>query len=161
MFDVQTPTREISCRSPGLGVPSGNGVLEQIHHLYLDCFPSCKPPLQLGFPPFIRADFPSSKLLAMEHPPFIWPHSSIDTSIFPWDFPGDFPQGPTTHPTTPRCRRVARSCAGADRLSSGMRGAFGKPYGTAARVDIGQVLISVRTKDRDETWGTTEGKRKG
>ena len=39
------------------------------------------------------------------------------------------------------------SCAGADRLSSGMRGAFGKPYGTAARVDIGQVLISVRTKD--------------
>ena len=25
-----------------------------------------------------------------------------------------------------------------DRLSSGMRGAFGKPYGTAARVDIGQ-----------------------
>ena len=44
------------------------------------------------------------------------------------------------------------SCAGADRLSSGMRGAFGKPYGTAARVDIGQVLISLRTKD---TW---EGK---
>ncbi|CAJ1374375.1 unnamed protein product [Effrenium voratum] len=39
------------------------------------------------------------------------------------------------------------SCAGADRLSSGMRGAFGKPYGTAARVDIGQVLISVRTKE--------------
>ena len=35
---------------------------------------------------------------------------------------------------------------GADRLSTGMRGAFGKPYGTAARVDIGQVLMSVRTK---------------
>ena len=31
--------------------------------------------------------------------------------------------------------------------SSGMRGAFGKPYGTAARVQIGQVLISIRTKD--------------
>jgi large subunit ribosomal protein L10e len=29
-----------------------------------------------------------------------------------------------------------------------MRGAFGKPYGTAARVDIGQVLISLRTKDQ-------------
>eukprot|EP00438_Fugacium_kawagutii_P013754 Skav218830 [mRNA] locus=scaffold2959:104399:108157:+ [translate_table: standard] len=42
---------------------------------------------------------------------------------------------------------VFTSCAGADRLSSGMRGAFGKPYGTAARVDIGQVLISLRTKD--------------
>lgn len=39
------------------------------------------------------------------------------------------------------------SCAGADRLSTGMRGAFGKAYGTAARVDIGQVIISVRTKD--------------
>jgi len=33
------------------------------------------------------------------------------------------------------------SCAGADRLSSGMRGAFGKPYGTAARVDIGQAVV--------------------
>merc|ERR1719152_416679 len=39
------------------------------------------------------------------------------------------------------------SCAGADRLSTGMRGAFGKPYGTAARVSIGQVLLSVRTKE--------------
>merc|ERR1712187_596834 len=39
------------------------------------------------------------------------------------------------------------SCAGADRLSTGMRGAFGKAYGTAARVHIGQVLISIRTKD--------------
>merc|ERR1711988_988991 len=39
------------------------------------------------------------------------------------------------------------SCAGADRLSTGMRGAFGKAYGTAARVKIGQVLISIRTKD--------------
>merc|ERR1712232_45062 len=39
------------------------------------------------------------------------------------------------------------SRAGADRLSTGMRGAFGKAYGTAARVRIGQVLISVRTKE--------------
>merc|ERR1712232_368206 len=39
------------------------------------------------------------------------------------------------------------SCAGADRLSTGMRGAFGKSYGTAARVRIGQVLLSVRTKE--------------
>jgi large subunit ribosomal protein L10e len=38
------------------------------------------------------------------------------------------------------------TCAGADRLQTGMRGAFGKSYGTAARVDIGQVLMSVRTK---------------
>jgi len=38
------------------------------------------------------------------------------------------------------------SCAGADRLQTGMRGAYGKPQGTVARVDIGQVLISVRTK---------------
>lgn len=39
------------------------------------------------------------------------------------------------------------SCAGADRLQTGMRGAFGKPNGVVARVDIGQILISVRTKD--------------
>merc|ERR1712183_895000 len=39
------------------------------------------------------------------------------------------------------------SCAGADRLSTGMRGAFGKSYGTAARVHIGQVLISIRTQE--------------
>ncbi|KAA8916331.1 hypothetical protein TRICI_001519 [Trichomonascus ciferrii] len=39
------------------------------------------------------------------------------------------------------------SCAGADRLQQGMRNAWGKPAGLAARVDIGQILISVRTRD--------------
>ena len=39
------------------------------------------------------------------------------------------------------------SCAGADRLQTGMRGAYGKPNGTVARVNIGQILLSVRTKD--------------
>lgn len=39
------------------------------------------------------------------------------------------------------------SCAGADRLQTGMRGAFGKPTGTCARVFIGQILISIRTKE--------------
>ncbi|KAL2508144.1 60S ribosomal protein L10-2 [Forsythia ovata] len=39
------------------------------------------------------------------------------------------------------------SCAGADRLQTGMRGAFGKPQGTCSRVAIGQVLLSVRCKD--------------
>lgn len=56
------------------------------------------------------------------------------------------------------------SCAGADRqvllwllftsydhhlyrLQTGMRGAFGKPQGTVARVNIGQIIMSVRTKD--------------
>jgi len=42
------------------------------------------------------------------------------------------------------------SCAGADRLSSGMRHSYGKPIGVAARVDIGQVLLSVRSKDSSE-----------
>jgi len=41
------------------------------------------------------------------------------------------------------------SCAGADRLQTGMRGAYGKPQGTVARVDIGQILISVRCKQKD------------
>jgi len=39
------------------------------------------------------------------------------------------------------------SCAGADRLQTGMRHAWGKPMGTAARVKIGDVLMSVRVKD--------------
>mmetsp|Transcript_4499 Transcript_4499/g.6617 ORF Transcript_4499/g.6617 Transcript_4499/m.6617 type:complete len:222 (+) Transcript_4499:69-734(+) len=38
------------------------------------------------------------------------------------------------------------SCAGADRLQTGMRHAYGKPQGTAARVRIGQQLLSVRCK---------------
>ena len=44
------------------------------------------------------------------------------------------------------------SCAGADRLSSGMRHSYGKPIGVAARVDIGQILLSVRSKDTHEKY---------
>jgi ribosomal protein L10e len=40
------------------------------------------------------------------------------------------------------------SCAGADRLQTGMRGAFGKPNGVCARVQIGQILMSIRCKDQ-------------
>lgn len=32
-------------------------------------------------------------------------------------------------------------------MQTGMRGAYGKPNGTVARVKIGQILISVRTRD--------------
>eukprot|EP01006_Ploeotia_vitrea_P032912 TRINITY_DN65099_c1_g3_i1.p2 TRINITY_DN65099_c1_g3~~TRINITY_DN65099_c1_g3_i1.p2 ORF type:complete len:225 (-),score=108.27 TRINITY_DN65099_c1_g3_i1:136-783(-) len=39
------------------------------------------------------------------------------------------------------------SCAGADRLQTGMRHAFGKPQGLTARVNIGQIILSVRSKD--------------
>jgi len=39
------------------------------------------------------------------------------------------------------------SCAGADRLQNGMRGAWGKPNGTVARVNIGQIILSIRTRD--------------
>jgi len=39
------------------------------------------------------------------------------------------------------------SCAGADRLQTGMRQAFGKPIGCVARVNIGQIMYSVRSKD--------------
>merc|ERR1719326_294854 len=42
------------------------------------------------------------------------------------------------------------SCAGADRLQTGMRGAFGRTYGKCARVNIGQILISVRCKDEKQ-----------
>jgi len=39
------------------------------------------------------------------------------------------------------------SCAGADRLQTGMRQAFGKPVGCVARVNIGQIIFSIRSKD--------------
>nr|QVU21293.1 60S ribosomal protein L10 [Salpingoeca prava] len=42
------------------------------------------------------------------------------------------------------------SCAGADRLQTGMRGAYGKPQGKVARVNIGQTLMSVRGRDGDK-----------
>merc|ERR1711970_759985 len=42
------------------------------------------------------------------------------------------------------------SCAGADRLQTGMRGAFGKPQGTVARVNIGQPIISIRSTDKNK-----------
>jgi large subunit ribosomal protein L10e len=37
--------------------------------------------------------------------------------------------------------------AGADRLQEGMRRAFGKPIGLAARVDIGEVIMIIRISD--------------
>lgn len=40
------------------------------------------------------------------------------------------------------------SCAGADRLQTGMRGAFGKPQGLVARVGLNDILISIRVKDQ-------------
>ena len=43
--------------------------------------------------------------------------------------------------------------AGADRLQTGMRGAWGKPAGIVARVRIGQILISVRTLDSEKCKG--------
>ena len=42
---------------------------------------------------------------------------------------------------------VPPSDAFASRLQTGMRGAWGKPYGTVARVNIGQIILSIRCKD--------------
>ena len=42
------------------------------------------------------------------------------------------------------------SCAGADRLSSGMRQAFGRAYGMVARCYIGQILMSVRSREANK-----------
>ena len=61
------------------------------------------------------------------------------------------------------------SCAGADRLQTGMRGAFGKPQGVCARVQIGQILMSLRCKDQhaavvshsNNSSSRTRGKRMG
>jgi large subunit ribosomal protein L10e len=43
------------------------------------------------------------------------------------------------------------TCAGADRLQTGMRHAWGKPAGLVARVDIGDPMYSVRTKNEHES----------
>ena len=40
--------------------------------------------------------------------------------------------------------------AGADRLQTGMRHAFGKAHGTCARVNIGQPLMSLRCMDKNK-----------
>eukprot|EP01006_Ploeotia_vitrea_P047675 TRINITY_DN67148_c5_g1_i1.p1 TRINITY_DN67148_c5_g1~~TRINITY_DN67148_c5_g1_i1.p1 ORF type:complete len:221 (+),score=22.00 TRINITY_DN67148_c5_g1_i1:47-709(+) len=52
------------------------------------------------------------------------------------------------------------SCAGADRLQTGMRGAFGKAYGVAARVRVGQILLSVRSR-LDKRENVLEACRRG
>jgi ribosomal protein L16/L10AE len=44
-------------------------------------------------------------------------------------------------------RIKCKSCAGTDRLSSGMRHSYEKPISVAAQVDMGQVLLSVRAKN--------------
>jgi len=43
--------------------------------------------------------------------------------------------------------------AGADRLSEGMRRAFGKPVGLAARVENGSTILEVRVRDTDLSKG--------
>jgi large subunit ribosomal protein L10e len=52
-----------------------------------------------------------------------------------------------THPFHVIRQNKMLSCAGADRLSSGMRGSYGKPMEMAARVNIGEPIISIRVKD--------------
>jgi large subunit ribosomal protein L10e len=42
------------------------------------------------------------------------------------------------------------SCAGADRLQTGMRGAWGKPCGLVARVNIGDIIMSVRAQEKSK-----------
>ena len=52
------------------------------------------------------------------------------------------------------------SCAGADRLQSGMRNAYGKSYGKACRVKIGDILVSIRCRKQD-IKAVLEGLRRG
>src|SRR5690348_11127395 len=64
-----------------------------------------------------------------------------------------------THPYHVIRMNKMLSCAGADRLQHGMRGAWGKPAGIVARVRVGQILISMRTLDRCEKAAKTALKR--
>ena len=51
--------------------------------------------------------------------------------------------------------------AGADRVSSGMRGAFGKAVGTAAQVEAGQKIFSISVNPGDVIQGKIALKRAG
>merc|ERR1712168_828376 len=52
-----------------------------------------------------------------------------------------------THPYHVTRINKMLSCAGADRLQTGMRGAYGKPNGLVSRIDIGEPILSIRTKE--------------
>jgi len=53
------------------------------------------------------------------------------------------------------------SCAGADRLQTGMRHAFGKPIGLIARVRIKQILMSIRTREESKDKAIEACRRAG
>merc|ERR1711964_483143 len=52
-----------------------------------------------------------------------------------------------THPYHVTRINKMLSCAGADRLQTGMRGAYGKPNGLVSRINIGEPIISIRCKE--------------
>jgi large subunit ribosomal protein L10e len=54
-----------------------------------------------------------------------------------------------THPYHVTRINKMLTCAGADRLQTGMRGAFGKPQGKVARVKINQILYSCRIVEKN------------
>src|SRR5438876_1233154 len=45
--------------------------------------------------------------------------------------------------------------AGADRLQEGMRRAFGKPTGRAARIDVGQEILTISVKEEGASAPTS------
>lgn len=51
---------------------------------------------------------------------------------------------------------VMATGAGADRVQSGMRNSFGKPVGTAARVQAGQVVFSIYINKTEESLKTAK-----
>ena len=80
-----------------------------------------------------------------------WPHSwrKGSRASHPWDVGGSLADRGGRAVSCVQVLRINKmlSCAGADRLQTGMRGAFGKPQGVCARVEIGQILMSIRCKD--------------
>ena len=62
-----------------------------------------------------------------------------------------------SHLLTQRYFRVYAMPAAIRVADAGMRGAFGKPYGKVARVDIGQVLLSMRCRE-DKTESAQEAR---
>ncbi|XP_004402313.1 PREDICTED: 60S ribosomal protein L10-like [Odobenus rosmarus divergens] len=65
-----------------------------------------------------------------------------ETTVQIWPVGHEFP----THPML--------TCAGADRLQTGMWSAFGKPQSTVAKIHIGQVIMSISIKLKNKEHGT-------
>lgn len=74
---------------------------------------------------------------------------SINKNLLKWCGKDTFHVRVRIHPYHVLRINKMLSCAGADRLQTGMRGAWGKSYGTCARCEVNQIYMTGRCKEHD------------